>query len=417
LALLVLAPSAGAVILRNEGRTFMYEPGPSSPAPARSFATPRTKGSGKGNGKGGGAADVVYHEGPVMPANTNYTLFWSPSGPSAYPAGYEEGIDGFFEDLAHDSGLQSNSDSILAQYTDSSGHSAAYDSHFGEALNDTDPYPTSGGCTAAKTCLTDAQIRAELVAYVQAHGLPVGLEHEYFVLTPEGVEDCKEQASEVCSYGTKTHNYCAYHSFIEVSGTYLVYAVNPLIPACDIAKWPNENVSDAVIAGGLLHEHSESLTDPLGNAWHTNGAGEEEVADKCRTFKAKGKKSEFGAPLGEAPDKAPYNEVIDGHIYLYQQIWSNSAGSCRQRVAELPTVTSVSPKTGPASGGNTVTVTGTGFSSPTSVKFGKNTATEVHVESSTRLTAVVPAGEGKAKLTAITSLGQGPESKVAYKYK
>ncbi len=432
---LVYAPAGGAVIVRSEGRILGYEPAPSSPG--HSLAAPGSKGGkgegegkgkgegegkgeGKGGGKGGGSgkSTVEYRGGPVMPANTNYTLFWAPGGGAEYPAGFEQGIDGYFENLAHDSGRQSNSDSILAQYTDGSGHSAAYESHFGGALIDTDPYPPNG-CTAAPKCLTDGQITAELLSYVQAHGLPTGLEHEYFVLTPEGVENCKDQAGEDCSYGAKSSkDYCAYHSFIEVSGADLIYAVNPLIPACDVAgnEWPNGNASDAVIAGGLAHEHSESLTDPLFNAWLTSGG--EEVADVCQTFKSKGAKSEFGTPLGTTSSKAQFNEVINGHRYLYQQIWSRSAGECRQRVGEVATVASISPKTGPSSGGNTVTITGTNFVEGAGVTFGGAAASEVHVKSSTSLTAVAPAGKGKVTLTVTTpSAGVGVESKATYKYK
>jgi hypothetical protein len=412
---LLPATAASAVVVHVAGHAVSLDPGALSP-PAGGHGA-----AAKGSGKGGNSGQLVYHGGPVMPANTNYTLFWAPGGSAAYPAGYQAGIDGFFENLAADSGLLSNSDSILTQYTDGTGHSAAYDSHFGAELIDTDPYPTSGNCTAASTCLTDAQIRAELVDYVQSHGLPIDLEHEYFVLTPEGVEDCMEQAGEDCSYGTKTHNYCAYHSYVEVLGADLIYAVNPLIPACDVegheAKdWPNENVSDAVIAGGLAHEHSESVTDPLGNAWWFEGL---EVADKCQTHKASKKSSEFGTPLGTAPDGAPYNELINGHEYLYQEMWSNSAGACRQRAAELPVVTSISPKVGPAAGGTSVTISGSGFAEPATVHFGEAAATGVDVESSSTLTAVTPAGSGgKVAVTVTTEAGTSPESKkAAFKYK
>ncbi len=427
LAVALLAPSAGAVIVHIAGRTLSYEPGPRSPvrthdvrAGNRSGAAARPAGKpakgGGGNGAGGGLA-VEYHGGPVMPANTNYTLFWAPGGSSAYPAGFEEGIDGFFEDLAHDSGLLTNTDSILAQYTDGTGHSAAYNSHFGARLQDTDPYPTSGNCTAAPTCLTDAQITAELISYVQAHGLPRGLETEYFVLTPAGVEDCMEVAGQDCSYGTKVHTYCAYHSHVEVSGTPLIYAVDPLIEACQVSKPEKATAYDAVIAGGLVHEHSESLTDPVGKGWYDKQG--EEVADKCRTLHTSGSKSEYGPLLGEE-EGLPFNEIINGHHYLYQQMWSNSAGECRQRAAELPTITSLSPKIGPAGGGNTVTITGTGFVEPASVSFEGAPGTGVHVSSSTSLTVKAPAGapHSKVKVTVTTPGGTTPVNKKAsYKYK
>jgi RHS repeat-associated protein len=59
-----------------------------------------------------------------------------------------------------------------------------------------------------------------------------------------------------------------------------------------------------------------------------------------------------------------------------------------------PTVTSVSPSSGPASGGTSVTITGTNFISGATVKFGTTTATGVTFVSSTSLTATTPAGSG-----------------------
>ena len=405
------------MIVRTPGGTISYEPVPA--------ASPRllAKRGGEPHGKGGGGSNskgpLVYHHpgAPVMPANTNYTLYWDPPGAPAYPAGYEAGINRFFEDLADDSGGLFNSDSILTQYGDSKGHFASYSSHFGGALIDTDPYPADG-CSAAPTCLTDAQIRAELVSFAQSEKLPIDLEHEYFVLTPEGVESCMEAAGTICSDGTTHKVYCAYHNFIEVGGAVLIYADDPYVEglACDVGnEHPNGNAADATIAGGLAHEHSESVTDPELNAWYDEKGNE--VADKCRTTKAK---TEYGEPLGQAPNGADYNEVINGDLYLYQQMWSNEAGECRQRVAELPAITKLSPKSGSPEGGTTVTITGKGFVSPVTVHFGEATASQVQVNSATSITAVSPAGapNTKVEVTVTTSGATSPTGKkTVFKYK
>lgn len=57
-----------------------------------------------------------------------------------------------------------------------------------------------------------------------------------------------------------------------------------------------------------------------------------------------------------------------------------------------PVVTSVSPHQGPASGGTTVTVTGTSLTGATIVRFGSKSATSFTVVSPTQVTAVAPAG-------------------------
>ena len=74
----------------------------------------------------------------------------------------------------------------------------------------------------------------------------------------------------------------------------------------------------------MAHETIEASTNPFGNAWmDPNGF---EVADKCEQG------PEQGTPLGYAADGSPYNQVIDGHEYLVQDIWSNAP---RRLCAEL----------------------------------------------------------------------------------
>lgn len=57
----------------------------------------------------------------------------------------------------------------------------------------------------------------------------------------------------------------------------------------------------------------------------------------------------------------------------------------------LPAISAISPPRGPAFGGQTVALTGTGFEGATEVRFGGVPATAVTVQSPTRLTATVPA--------------------------
>lgn len=360
---------------------------------------------------------LEYHGGPVMPSNLNYAVYWAPSGSSAYPSGYTTGIDRWFEDLAHDSGGIQNTDSILAQYGDSSGQHALYSSQFGGALFDTASYPANG-CSQAPTCFTDAQLRAELTRYVGEMHLPTDLQHEYFLLTPPGVESCLEAAGHSCSAGSKKPVYCAYHGYIATAGGPLVYANTPYMNGtnCDTGEeHPNGNPSDATLGGGLVHEHSESVTDPQLTAWYDSK--KEEVADKCRTFKVV---TEFGEPLGKAANGANYNEIINGDLYWYQQMWSNETAGCAQRAASPPpTVKKAKPKAGPAGGGTTVTVTGTGFAGSVTVLFGATPSAQVTVSSSTTLTAVSPPGTvGTVDVTVQTASGTSPVVKGdRFKYK
>jgi IPT/TIG domain len=398
------AASSPALIVRVNGHRLSYQP-----VHKRLLAN-------KGHASPMAGKQMTYHGGPVMTSNTNYTIYWDPAGAPAYPAGYQTGINRYFEDVAHDSGSLQTIDSVLAQYTNGTGEAAAYESHFGGALADTDPYPANG-CTAAPICLTQAQIQAEVVSYVEAHKLPTDLQHEYFVLTPQGVESCFEASGLQCSSGTKHAAFCAFHSSVSAPRGTIVYANDPYVNGlnCDFEEeHPNNNPSDAEIGGGLAHEHAESVTDPLITAWYdTKG---EEVADKCRTFKAS---TEYGTPLGQAPDGANYNQVIDGDLYYYQQVWSNEAAACQQRAAALPVVTKIAPKAGSKNGGTSVTITGSGFVGTVTVEFGSTPASGVTVNSSTSITAVSPAGSpGVVDVTVTTSAGTSAiVKKDHFKYK
>jgi hypothetical protein len=71
--------------------------------------------------------------------------------------------------------------------------------------------------------------------------------------------------------------------------------------------------------------------------------------------------------------------------------------------AAAPTLTSVSPTSGPTAGGTTITLTGTGFVSGATVRVGGVAATNVVFVSSTSVTARTPAGTAGARDVQITN--------------
>ncbi|MFM2182483.1 MAG: hypothetical protein RJB61_777, partial [Actinomycetota bacterium] len=76
-------------------------------------------------------------------------------------------------------------------------------------------------------------------------------------------------------------------------------------------------------------------------------------------------------------------------------------------VAPTPTITAISPTSGPTAGGTSVTITGTGFVNGATVRFGTNLSATVTVNSATSITAVSPASltAGPVTLTVTTSGG------------
>ena len=75
--------------------------------------------------------------------------------------------------------------------------------------------------------------------------------------------------------------------------------------------------------------------------------------------------------------------------------------------ATTPTVTGVSPSTGPTAGGTTVTVTGTHFTGATSVHFGTTPGTGLVVNSPTSITIVSPVDPAAAVDVTVTTSGGG----------
>ena len=76
----------------------------------------------------------------------------------------------------------------------------------------------------------------------------------------------------------------------------------------------------------------------------------------------------------------------------------------------IPTVTALNPKSGSAAGGNSVIITGTGFTGVSAVKFGTNPATTYTVNSATQITATAPAGTGTVDVTVTTTGGTSATS-------
>ena len=85
---------------------------------------------------------------------------------------------------------------------------------------------------------------------------------------------------------------------------------------------------------------------------------------------------------------------------------SATSGADQFTFDPIPTVTEVSPLEGPAAGGTSVTVTGTGFvTGTTTVNFGTTAGTGVSVTSATSLTVTSPAGSAGAVDVTVTTPG------------
>jgi hypothetical protein len=379
-----------------------------------------------------GTPPLLYHGGPMMSTQATNDevvvtpIYWEPTG-STFTAGYKSTITQYLTDLAHDSGKLSNVFSSLYQYSGSNG-GINYKMQLGTPISDTDALPADG-CVVASSdttnvyadnsgysnCLDDAQIHAETDAVVSGHSLPSDLGHLYVVFLPKHVESCINPGSTTTAANACTLNhqpsaaYCAYHSQ-SPSGT--VYANMPF-PAYQSGtgfsctkeslgggiQSPNGNTDADVEISPLSHEMAEAITDPdASTGWYDSSGNEN--GDDCAYL--------YGALSGTAGSH--YNQVVNGHHYLTQEEFSNkdfvaNTNGCIQRAAAVkPKVTLVSPNHGPASGGNHVTLTGTGFPGASSVHFGAKSASFTVLDAS-HIDAKVPSGLAVVDVTVSTSAG------------
>jgi PKD domain/Phosphate-induced protein 1 conserved region len=277
------------------------------------------------------AAPLTYHGGPVQRSSAVYPIFWVPAG-YALPAGYSETITTYFADVSHDSYQSSNVYSSIVQYYQTKPKRfVSYNITDRPPALDTRRFPKSG-CpnytlgdgTPSIVCLTRAQIRKEVARLVASHKIPNGLGTQIFLFTPQGVASCTTKtalAKGGCYNPLQYNGYCAFHSRVGSGRKASLYAYMPYnaLPGCTSGQSPNGNAADSVL-NNVAHEHMETMTDPLGNGWY-DAAGRE-IADRCHL--------KFGKPLGSTPT-GQYNQIINGHHYWLQMVWSNRAKACAPR--------------------------------------------------------------------------------------
>jgi hypothetical protein len=288
----------------------------------------------------GALTPVTYHGGSVMAGGvTVHTIFWAPSGftfqgsPGAGIPTYKGMVQQLFTDAAHDSGGTSNIFSVLPQFAQGTAGGSitpgAYSISYAagtDSIDDTDPYPAAADQCASPNnatgaCITDAQIQAEVDHIVQStSGTPRGLHNLWYVFLPPNVDEC------ILPGECGTNAFGGYHSVSDVGHGVTIYAItiDPIIEAGSIAQGgdPQGNPDAEVTADIAGHETVEAMTDPEGVGYmDPNGF---EVADKCEFG------PQHGTPLGFAANGSPYNQLINGHQYLLQEMWSNDDNGCVQ---------------------------------------------------------------------------------------
>ena len=137
---------------------------------------------------------------------------------------------------------------------------------------------------------------------------------------PPGVETEDVDGSNSASV------YCGYHRAFGSGPDQTVYADLPYPPSnggCDTGQEPNGDLRADGEVSTFAHELAEAITDPIdsGNAYAWFDGKGNEIADMCD--------ENYGGALGSTdasnPGQTEYNQVINGHKYYIQELFSNVA--------------------------------------------------------------------------------------------
>jgi Phosphate-induced protein 1 conserved region len=267
----------------------------------------------KGHG-GGGAPTIVYHNGAVMTVKTAVNVYIIYYGDyTANPADTKapDIIDTFFTDLRTS---PASFYPVNDTYYDLSGAKIVSPFNFspvqGMVYNDSPP--SQGTHISSKNMPAIIQH-----AINTPGGLPSDANGVYFILSAPSVS-----VSGFCG------SFCAYHtsSSTIVSGTPIRYAVVPdpgnQCGGCDgnVAVYgqnatPRGDQGADEMTDSIIHELSETVTDPEGTGWFTSSGAEN--GDLCNY--------NYGTPAYTSPiNGANANVVMNGNYYLIQKIWSNA---------------------------------------------------------------------------------------------
>jgi hypothetical protein len=267
----------------------------------------------------GGTPPLLYHGGPVLLSPTVYAIFWVPphlqdghatSLSSAYQNVQTTLLNEYF---GHAIGNNNT------QYYQIVGTTKSYIQNkgsFGGSYVDTSLYPgsdcfdPSNQLTNGNNCISDTDLRNEITKVMGIKGWTGGMNKVFLLFTSSNEGQCAVSKTN-CSYV----QYCGYHSyFINRSNQTVIYTNQPYgnPTACQIsgAPSPNSNPAADTAATAVSHELSESITDPLINAWKDSSGSE--IGDECAYYYGL-----VGWNGGHA------TELWDGHPFLLQTEYSN----------------------------------------------------------------------------------------------
>lgn len=268
----------------------------------------------------GGGAQILYNGGHVLKGTVPlYVIYYG--GAAAFPVNSQAIINAFLSGLSGQPQYNVNTSYCEASTTNCAGNATSVSGSASAGLVFQDP-GSQGTSISSNTVPKIIQN-----ALMPRGNLPVSSTAIYIVVPAPAIK-----VSGFCS------SYCAFHtkSTTIISGTTIHYALAPEPDSkCTVCDGnyatlgenvtPNGDPGADEVVDSLMHEISETVTDPDINAWFTSNG--QENGDLCNFV--------YGTNLLKSPTTgASYNAAWNGFYYLIQLIWKN--GPLPQGCATAP---------------------------------------------------------------------------------
>jgi hypothetical protein len=246
---------------------------------------------------------ILYHGGPVMMTGKDlYVIYYG-----SFSSTQRTILDNFLQNLGGSTAFNVNS-----EYSDSTGQTVS------NILNYSPTRDSFQDSYSLGTSLSSG-FDVKIIRTAIANGHLPSDANGIYILTIS--PDVKLPKSVWCAYH--------WHSTSIVAGVDLKYAVAPdppqsLYSSCsgNVANFgdttsPNGDIGMDAVTDDLMHELSETATDPDGNAWFTKNG--EENADLCNFI--------YGNTF-LAPNQSHANHVFGNRNYLAQAVWDRAGAFC-----------------------------------------------------------------------------------------
>ncbi len=133
---------------------------------------------------------------------------------------------------------------------------------------------------------------------------------------------------------------------------------------------------------------------PSGSYWVLTADGAVHALGDATNYGSPATGRTTAAP-SNAPAASPPSDPVGG----------SDTGGATQSVGNTPAVSALSPSSGTAGGGDTIQISGSGFTGASAVDFGNNASSDFTVTTATTITAVAPVGAGTVDVRVVTPAG------------